>query len=106
MTELKISCGGIIKDAGSTKANKTGGWRTFKPVIDVKKCIKCMKCWMFCPDHCINIKNLRNSSSHMKNSSNFSYNKNIEVNLDYCKGCGICAERCPVKAIEMVKEKK
>jgi Pyruvate/2-oxoacid:ferredoxin oxidoreductase delta subunit len=22
----------------------------------------------------------------------------------YCKGCGICANECPVKAIEMVRE--
>ncbi|KXA91095.1 pyruvate synthase, partial [candidate division MSBL1 archaeon SCGC-AAA259A05] len=29
-----------------------------------------------------------------------------EVDLDYCKGCGICAKECPVDAIEMVKEEK
>ncbi|RLG69799.1 MAG: pyruvate ferredoxin oxidoreductase, partial [Candidatus Iainarchaeum archaeon] len=23
---------------------------------------------------------------------------------DYCKGCGICASECPVKAISMVEE--
>jgi pyruvate ferredoxin oxidoreductase delta subunit len=26
-------------------------------------------------------------------------------NLDFCKGCGICAEECPFKAIEMKQEK-
>ena len=26
------------------------------------------------------------------------------VNLDYCKGCGICANECPKDAIEMVRE--
>ncbi|MFW6113967.1 MAG: 4Fe-4S binding protein, partial [Actinomycetota bacterium] len=25
---------------------------------------------------------------------------------DYCKGCGVCAEECPRKAITMVKEEK
>jgi len=25
---------------------------------------------------------------------------------DYCKGCGICANECPTKAIEMVRETK
>jgi pyruvate ferredoxin oxidoreductase delta subunit len=25
-------------------------------------------------------------------------------NLYYCKGCGICAQECPVKCIEMVGE--
>jgi pyruvate ferredoxin oxidoreductase delta subunit len=24
--------------------------------------------------------------------------------MDYCKGCGICAEECPAKAITMVDE--
>ena len=28
------------------------------------------------------------------------------INLDYCKGCGICANECPVNAIEMVLEEK
>ncbi|MBT7348114.1 4Fe-4S binding protein, partial [Candidatus Falkowbacteria bacterium] len=26
--------------------------------------------------------------------------------LDYCKGCGICAEECPVKCIEMKLDEK
>ena len=26
------------------------------------------------------------------------------VDLDYCKGCGICARECPAGAIEMVPE--
>jgi Pyruvate/2-oxoacid:ferredoxin oxidoreductase delta subunit len=36
----------------------------------------------------------------------FSVNKVYQVNLDYCKGCGICAEECPVKDIQMVREVK
>jgi pyruvate ferredoxin oxidoreductase delta subunit len=28
------------------------------------------------------------------------------INFDYCKGCGICAEECPVDAIEMSREVK
>jgi pyruvate ferredoxin oxidoreductase delta subunit len=27
-----------------------------------------------------------------------------KIDLEYCKGCGICAEECPPKAIAMVEE--
>jgi pyruvate ferredoxin oxidoreductase delta subunit len=26
------------------------------------------------------------------------------IDLDYCKGCGLCAKECPVKAIKMVED--
>jgi pyruvate ferredoxin oxidoreductase delta subunit len=28
------------------------------------------------------------------------------IDYSHCKGCGICAEECPVKAIKMVDEKE
>ncbi|HIQ03458.1 MAG TPA: pyruvate ferredoxin oxidoreductase [Desulfurococcales archaeon] len=66
---------------------KTGDWRTFKPVIKQDKCVKCLLCWIYCPDMSI-----------------VWDGEKVTVNYDYCKGCGICAHECPVKAIEMVKE--
>ena len=77
---------GIIDEPGSSVKNKTGTWRTKKPVRDEKKCTKCMKCWLFCPDAAID--------------------ENIETDYEHCKGCGICVEVCPVKAIKMVDEEK
>jgi pyruvate ferredoxin oxidoreductase delta subunit len=65
---------------------KTGSWRIFRPVKDNDKCNKCLVCWIYCPEACIT--------------------KEIEINMDYCKGCGICAAECPRKAIIMVKEQK
>ncbi len=29
---------------------------------------------------------------------------NVQIDYDHCKGCGICAEECPRKAIKMVME--
>ncbi len=69
--------------------NKTGSWRIFKPLIDDKKCIKCLLCWKYCPDGCIEIDLEKNT---------------IAINYDYCKGCGICATECKKNAIEMVRE--
>ena len=68
---------------------KTGGWRAFRPVIDQNKCVKCLMCWLYCPEMAI-----------------LWDGEKVSVNLDYCKGCGICANECPVKAITMVPETK
>ena len=82
--------GGIIIKSGSTTENKTGGWRTFKPIVDPAKCVKCGICEKFCPEGIIDI----------------DPEKGAIMNYDYCKGCGICAHECPTKAITMILEKK
>jgi len=84
-----IPIGGILLEPGSAMRYKTGDWRAFRPVIDEAKCINCLLCWIYCPDAAITRRE-----------------KFVEVNYEYCKGCGICAEECPVKAITMVEEKR
>ena len=90
MKEKKLTVGAVITDAGNTEKTKTGGWRSFRPQWDPKKCTQCMICWQFCPENAIPEKK----------------GKRIETDFDYCKGCGICAKECPFKAITMVKEEK
>jgi pyruvate ferredoxin oxidoreductase delta subunit len=80
-----------ISGPASGEAGKTGDWRSQTPVIDHEKCTgkdSCLYCWMFCPDGVI--------------SRSFP----LEIDLEYCKGCGICAEECPVDAIEMKDGRK
>jgi pyruvate ferredoxin oxidoreductase delta subunit len=69
---------------------KTGSWRVYRPTLDKEKCVKCLRCWIFCPEG--TIKKEKDGS--------------VSINYDYCKGCGICAAECTVKAITMKREAK
>jgi len=86
---MKITKGAVIREPGSSVKNKTGNWRTFKPVVNKEKCTGCGQCWAYCPDSAINI-----------------INKKSVIDYDFCKGCGICANNCPFKGIYMIKEEK
>lgn len=79
------------------EAGKTGTWSNLKPELDEGKCIPiksgkpaCFNCWLMCPEACIEKIVTDESVS-------------IKIDYDYCKGCGICDEECPVKAIKMIE---
>ncbi len=77
--------GPLTYDPGWSRDNLTGGWRSQRPVIDPERCNHCDICWLFCPDSCI-------------------APATEAIDLNYCKGCGICAEVCSRDAIEMQRE--
>jgi len=78
----------IVPEAGSMIENDTGSWRTYVPVTDLERCTHCLFCWIYCPDSSILVKD----------------GKKVGTDLGHCKGCGICANICPAKCIEMVLE--
>ena len=83
--------GPLTSKSGTSKANKTGSWRTkIRPKFLQKNCIACNMCLLICPEHCIEGKE--------KNSYHCDYL--------YCKGCGNCAASCPKVDIEMVGEEE
>lgn len=68
---------------------ETGDWGVVSPKIDQGKCTKCTLCHFFCPEGAINVE-----------EDGFT-----KVDLKHCKGCGICAEECPVNCITMVMKR-
>ena len=78
---------GVEIGPGSARTNLTGEWRWSSPFYKKEKCIRCLRCWWSCPDAAID----RLDDDYMR------------WNFDYCKGCGICADICPVDAIDMIK---
>ncbi|MFA7365208.1 MAG: 4Fe-4S binding protein [Patescibacteria group bacterium] len=81
----------MIVKPNSSLENKTGSWRSYKPIIDKEKCIACGICSKICPDSAAFLKPVNGQIK-------------AHVNYDYCKGCGLCAKECPVKAIRMEEE--
>lgn len=84
----------LITEPNTTLANKTGPWRTEKPVTDLEICVGCSLCSKICPENCIAMGKNAASGEKLKPATDY----------DYCKGCGLCAHECPVKAIKMIKD--
>ncbi|MEI6756488.1 MAG: pyruvate ferredoxin oxidoreductase [Chlorobium sp.] len=85
--ELKDYPVGTAFPAGHL-VDTNAAWRSLRPVIDAIKCSNCLICWLLCPDGVIH----RNSEG------------GLEIDYDFCKGCGICSKECRQKAIRMESE--
>jgi len=86
MSSAELPHGGIWDEPGSSSQRATGEWKVLKPAFNDKKCIQCLFCWAYCPDTSILVKD----------------GKMTGFDHEHCKGCGICAEICPAKCIDMV----
>ena len=81
-----------IPDATAYEAGylvtKNACCRNVRPVIDNTKCVCCLNCYLYCPDGVI-----------------FREGGKVNIDYDFCKGCGICAKICKPGAIKMAAEK-
>ena len=57
-------------------------------------CFSCDNCYGVCPDNAV----LKLSTAPNANVNGYA------IDLDYCKGCGLCVSECPSGAITMVPE--
>ena len=71
------------------------GFTTEQGILEAERCFscgvcnQCDNCITYCPDVAIS-----------------RHDDEYEVDYDYCKGCGICAEECPRWVIDLIEEEK
>jgi len=80
--------GGLVTDPGNSVLYLTGGWRSDRPIWNRDNCNDCMLCWVHCPDSSILVED----------------QKMTGIDLDHCKGCGVCVLECRFDALEMIPE--
>ncbi len=82
--------GYVCPEAGTSVNCYTGGWRSMRPIWDKEACTNCMLCWMYCPDSSVRV-----ADGEMTG-----------IDLDHCKGCGVCVSECKFNALELISEAK
>lgn len=78
----------MISAAANTVLRKTGGWRTFRPVLLPDQCNGCFLCFTYCPEGAIS----------------WTIEEKPVIDYDHCKGCMLCVEECPTRALVSVRE--
>jgi 2-oxoacid:acceptor oxidoreductase delta subunit (pyruvate/2-ketoisovalerate family) len=81
----------------STFEEVVGGLDASNALFEARRCMSCGNC--FACDNCYGVCP-DNAVIKLEPTGSYQY----EYDLDYCKGCGICAEECPCGAIQMVPE--
>jgi Pyruvate/2-oxoacid:ferredoxin oxidoreductase delta subunit len=91
MEDIKIEHFLSSDPAGRAKA-KQGTWEWERALQEAECCLSCgacnlcLQCVSFCPDASIRLDEDETA---------------VTVDLDHCKGCGICAYECPRGVITM-----
>ncbi|MBW1864131.1 MAG: 4Fe-4S binding protein [Deltaproteobacteria bacterium] len=60
-----------------------GDWKPFSKNDFPAGCIDCDNCRLFCPETAVSVEDTR------------------RIDMDYCKGCGVCVVECPRGAMTL-----
>jgi NADPH-dependent glutamate synthase beta subunit-like oxidoreductase len=82
----------------STFDEVVGGLDESNALFEARRCLSCGNC--FACDNCFGVCP-DNAVIKLDEPGPYAY----AIDLDYCKGCGLCAAECPCGAIEMEPEK-
>jgi len=82
---------------------KVGEWKSEMPII-TDKCVGCETCVKHCPEAAMFMGEVQTKKKSTTGQEEVIIKRRAGVRYELCKGCGICAEVCPVKAIKMVKK--
>lgn len=89
MKQQQKKCKHLLGPVATQFSNaQTGEWRIVKPIILKENCKMCKQCLIYCPVDAIS-QNLNKTA--------------LDIDYEFCKGCGICANVCVVKCINMVR---
>jgi 2-oxoacid:acceptor oxidoreductase delta subunit (pyruvate/2-ketoisovalerate family) len=81
----------------STFEEVVGGLDESTALFEARRCMSCGSC--FACDNCYGVCP-DNAVLKLDPTGSYAY----EIDYDFCKGCGLCAQECPCGAIEMVPE--
>ena len=81
----------------STFDEVVGGLDEASALFEARRCLSCGTC--FACDNCYGVCP-DNAVVKLDPAGSYAY----AVDLDFCKGCGLCAQECPCGAIEMRPE--
>ncbi len=77
-----------IAAAATSAQRNTGEWRVYRPQIERQRCTRCFFCFALCPEGAMAL-----------DADNYPV-----VDYAHCKGCLVCVEECPPKAIDSVPD--
>ena len=90
--DIKVELIPALGPNAETETRQDGAWDRKRAMQEAERCLSCgtcnlcLQCVSFCPD-----------ASILQNKAKTT----VAIDLDHCKGCGICAYECPRGVITM-----